>query len=302
MSGISMNIVEPGSVLEHPRVAPVVAAARRRTTPCGGGELVWHEWGTGATVVLLHGGFGSWLHWVENVSHLATWRRVLAVDLPGLGDSALPDEPTTPSGIAVPIVEGLRQLCDDAWPIDLVGFSFGGLIAGQIAAMLGAAIGSLTLVGASGLGLRRRRFELVRRTPEMDPQALREALRFNVGALMLHDPDRIDELAVAIQGYNDARARIRSRRMSMGDSLWQSLPLLQGQLSGIWGEHDSTATPWVDLRRAALRSVHPQMSFEVISGAGHWVQYEAPDHFNQTLTGLLRRHERQERSHSADSA
>ena len=209
--------------------------ARRHTTPCHDGDLVWREWGAGPTVVLHHGGFGSWLHWVRNIEHLSARRRVLAVDTPGLGDSAPVPEPVTPEAIARPIAEGLRTLLAPGESCDLVGFSFGGLVSGQVAVQLESRVRSLTLVGSSGLGLPRERVvDLVRRTPDMSPEELSEAQLQNIRALMLHDPESVDELARAIQAHNDLRARVKSRRMSLGDSLRQALPALEGRLNGIW--------------------------------------------------------------------
>ena len=69
------------------------AGAQRLSTPCGDGELVWHRWGEGAPLVLLHGGSGSWTHWLRNIAPLvAAGHQVLAPDLPGFGDSDPPPE------------------------------------------------------------------------------------------------------------------------------------------------------------------------------------------------------------------
>jgi pimeloyl-ACP methyl ester carboxylesterase len=264
-------------------------AARRHATPCHDGDLIWREWGAGPTVVLHHGGFGSWLHWIRNIAHLAASHRVLAVDTPGLGDSAQVPEPVTPETIARPIAEGLETLLAADEACDLVGFSFGGLVAGQVAVQLGARVRSLTLVGSSGLGLPRGRIDLVRRTPDMSAQELREAQKHNIRALMLHHPESVDELAMAIQAHNDLRARVKSRRLSLGESLREALPALQGQLNGIWGEHDVTGLPGLVAHRELLSSITPDMAFRVIPDAGHWVQYEAAQAFNETLESLLDR-------------
>ena len=92
---------------------------------------------------------------------------------------------------------------------------------------------------------------------------------------------------MAIQAHNDLRARVKSRRLSLGDSLRQVLPHLQGQLNGIWGEHDVTGTPGLVQHRELLQSLHPGLDFHVIPDAGHWVQYEASGAFNRILGGLL---------------
>ncbi|MCD6078130.1 MAG: alpha/beta hydrolase fold protein, partial [Ramlibacter sp.] len=72
-----------------PEALRVLSLASRHVTPAGEGDVVWHAWGAGAPLVLLHGGSGSWTHWIRNVEALAVaGRRVLVPDLPGFGDSA----------------------------------------------------------------------------------------------------------------------------------------------------------------------------------------------------------------------
>lgn len=263
--------------------------ARRHEIAQHGGVLVVREWGDGPAVALLHGGFGSWLHWVRNIEALAAARRVLAVDLPGLGDSSAMPDPVTPQALGAAVTAALEHCVDAREPVDLVGFSFGGLVAGQVAACLGPRARSLTLVGASGLGLPRQRYELVRRTPCMDAEALRAAQAQNVRTLMLHDPARLDELALAVQAHNDERARLKSRRMSLGDSLREVLPRVRARLNGIWGVHDITAVPWIAERKALLEALHPELEFNVLPDAGHWVQYEASESFNPLMLQLLMR-------------
>src|SRR5690606_40342165 len=71
-------------------IARVAAAGRRVETPTGGGRMVWHVWGEGEPLVLLHGSFGSWTHWIRNIETLASRYRVIAGDIPGMGDSDQP--------------------------------------------------------------------------------------------------------------------------------------------------------------------------------------------------------------------
>lgn len=249
--------------------------------------MVWREWGEGPPLVLLHGGFGSWLHWVRNIEALSARYRVLAADIPGLGESAMPAEPITAERIGGIVSDGVEAIAGHEPAIHVVGFSFGGLIAGQVAAAFGIRAGSLILVGASGLGLPRPALELVRRDEDMASEARLAAHRFNLRALMLHRDESVDELALYVHARNDARARLRSRRMSLADSLRRVLPAVSAPVHGIWGEHDITAGPYLGQREALLRELHPGCRFEVIEGAGHWVQYEASERFNEILASLL---------------
>jgi pimeloyl-ACP methyl ester carboxylesterase len=269
-------------------VENVAAEAARLETPCGDGHMVWRLWGSGPPLVLLHGGYGSWTHWIRNVVPLSRTFTVAAPDLPGLGESATPPEPHTAEGLARIIVEGLDVVFPDRAGLHIAGFSFGGVLGGHVAAQLGDRLRSFTIVGSNGLGLVRQPTAL-QRLPEAASEAeTLDIARHNLAALMIADPANIDELAVYIQSQNAPRGRVKSRRFSRADTLARVLPLVKARLDGIWGERDATAYPHLDDRARALRSVQPHARFEVIPGAGHWVQYEAAERFNPILAEIVR--------------
>ena len=267
-------------------VEGVAAEAQRIETPCGAGTMVWRVWGSGPPLILLHGGYGSWTHWIGNVLVLARRFTVIAPDLPGLGESSTPPEPHTAEGLAGIIVEGLDiVLSKDAAP-HIAGFSFGGVLGGHVAAQLGDRLRALTLVGSNGLGLVRQPTALQRVPAGVSAEEALAVHRRNLGALMIADPAKIDELAVYIQSQNAPRGRVRSRRFSRADTLARALPLVKARLDGIWGARDATAYPHLDERARVLRSFQPGARFEVIAGAGHWVQYEAAERFNPILAEI----------------
>ncbi len=264
-------------------VAGVAAEAERRETPCGDGTMVWRLWGSGPPLVLLHGGYGSWTHWIRNVLPLSRRFRVAAPDLPGLGESATPPEPWTAEGLAAIVAEGIARVVPAGEPLHLAGFSFGGVIGGNVAAQLKERVRGFTVVGSNGLGLQRSPTPLRRVPPDADEEAEFATHRYNLNQLMIADPGKIDELALYLQKTNHARARMRSRRFSRSDALVRALPHISARLDGIWGERDATAYPHLDERAAILRRVQPNARFAVVSGAGHWVQYEAAERFNALL-------------------
>ena len=267
-------------------VEGVAAEAQRIETPCGDSAMVWRVWGNGPPLILLHGGYGSWTHWIRNVLVLARRFTVIAPDLPGLGESSTPPEPHTAEGLAAIIVEGLDiVLSKDAAP-HIAGFSFGGVLGGHVAAQLGDRLRALTLVGSNGLGLVRQPTALQRVPAGVSAEEALAVHRHNLGALMIADPAKIDELAVYIQSQNAPRGRVRSRRFSRADTLARALPLVKARLDGIWGARDATAYPHLDERARVLRSFQPGARFEVIAGAGHWVQYEAAERFNPLLAEI----------------
>lgn len=268
-------------------LAPLLASAERIETPCGKGGMVWHAWGAGAPVVLLHGGSGSWRHWARNIPALARSWRVIAADLPGLGESAMPPDPASIDNIADVLSEGLRIILGAA-RYRLVGFSFGALVGGFLARRDAARVESFTLIGAGAMGLRREPTVLEKVLGRQGEERI-AAHRANLAALMFADPARIDDAAVAIQDWNTWHARLRSRPFAGTTALRDVLRDLPVPLNGIWGERDSTAHPWLQDRLDLLRQLQPGVGLWVIPGAGHWVMWEAAAEFDAALAAALAR-------------
>lgn len=252
--------------------------------------MVWHQWNAGAghPLVLLHGGSGSWRHWVRQIPAFAATRAVLAADLPGLGESDDPPGAGDPPELAAIVAEGLAAILPDTAAADLVGFSFGANVAGHVAARPGARFRSLTIVGAGALGVARGETPL-RRVRDKEGEARRAAHRHNLASLMIADPARIDDLALDIQEWNTVHARTRSRGFAATAMLRDALRLWPGKLGAIWGSLDQAAAPQLPARIEALREARPDAAVELVEGAGHWVQYEAPAEFDAALSRLLGR-------------
>lgn len=269
--------------------------ASRHETPCGAGSVVWRVWGDPAPeggnelapVVLLHGGSGSWTHWVRNIDALVdAGRRVIAPDLPGFGDSARPAQGGDADALAQPIEDGMYRLLGDT-ACDLVGFSFGGLVATFIGAQFPARVRRLVLVGAPALGLPREPM-LLRAWTHLEPGPARQAvIRANLAALMLVRPESIDAFALALQERNVERDRMRKRRLARTDVLVRTLPRVPAPLYGIWGGLDAIHVGHTVHIEPALRSAPGFRWLERIPGAGHWVQFEAASLFDAALAKAL---------------
>lgn len=271
-------------------LGPLEAVARRYDTRCGDGTLVLRRWGPehGRPLVLFHGGSGSWRHWVKNISPLSATRPVLCVDLPGLGDSAMPPDSRDPAAIASVLRAGIAEVLGEATRFDLCGFSFGALMASHVAAQSGTALASVTLVGATSFGLPHPRIHLesIRERTGADRMA---AHRQNLEALMFADPSRIDALALEVQEANTVRARLRSRGWAHTTSSLDAIATVRAPVALLYGERDAIAWPETEARFARMRTVQPDAWCGMVPGAGHWVAYEAADAFNAMLLDLLDR-------------
>jgi 2-hydroxy-6-oxonona-2,4-dienedioate hydrolase len=269
-------------------VEALARAARKFTTPCGDGSMVWRVWGSGEPLVLLHGGSGSWTHWIRNIPVLSEHYELWVPDIPGLGDSAMPPKPWTPASIAGVVADGLAQLFPAPKPLRIGGFSFGGHVAGLVAARVPERVKELTLIGVAGLGLRADpREPFWKERTGMTAAEIDAVYRQNLAVLMFADPANIDPLAIHLQAENIKRARFRSRPFAATDELARALADVTAPLKTIWGTRDIIARPSLDARLDILRRHHPELQVRLIEGAGHWVMYEAADRFNQAFLDLL---------------
>lgn len=271
-----------------PEALRVLAHSSRMTTPCGDGEMVWHVWGDDRhePLVLLHGGSGSWTHWIRNVEALAaSGRRVVVPDLPGFGDSARPPGGQDADSVVPALASALPSVIGDV-PVDVVGFSFGGLCGALMAASHEERVQRLVLVGAPGLGLRDKRLALRSWRDAPDEEAKLAAHRNNLGVLMLK-PGNVDDLAVALQAANVPRDRMHRRRLALTDILAETLPTIRCRIDAIYGEQDALYRDVLPGLREKLAAAPTLGELVLMPGAAHWLQYEAPGAFQRELLALL---------------
>lgn len=262
--------------------------AERRVQSYPWGDAVWHVWGGQGTsaappLVLLHGGSGSWTHWVRNVQYLSQLRPVWALDLPGFGDSDLPGDVRDADTLA-PYVGQILQSSFDGAAVDVMGFSFGGMTAGLLAAEQPACIKQLILVGVPGLGLFGEVLPMRGMSPDMTDMQQRAVHRHNLNAMMLAHDNSIDEELIDLQQANVERDRMRRRRIAKTDVLAKAQSRWTCPVHGIWGDQDALYKGTLDQVPQVL---HRLNSFTVIPDAGHWVMYERTDAFHSAVTPLL---------------
>jgi pimeloyl-ACP methyl ester carboxylesterase len=271
-------------------IARVEALSQRIVQTHAWGHVVWHVWAATTSkasakpLVLLHGGSGSWTHWLRNVEHFARYRTVWALDIPGFGDSSLPDGVTDADDL-VPYMADIFSHTFEGEAVDVLGFSFGGMTAGLLAAQFPHLIKQLVLVGAPGLGLFGKELPMRGMTPHMDDAAQRKVHRHNLNAMMFAQSDTATEDVVDLQQANVARDRMRRRRIARTDVLTQVQANWTCAVHGVWGELDA-------LYLGTLQQV-PQVlsklaSFTSVPDAGHWVMFERPDAFHAAVDPLLK--------------
>ncbi|MEO6716061.1 MAG: alpha/beta fold hydrolase [Novosphingobium sp.] len=268
---------------EH-ELAALESRARRVETPCGEGTMVWRVWGNGPALVLGHGGQGAWSHWVRNIDVLAQHYTVIAADLPGHGDSALPGTVDHDTLSAV-IADGMGKLLGEGQKADFVGFSFGGAVFTHFAARFPGLVRRVVIVGTGGLDLPHGHID-IGRVGGLTGEERRAAIKRNLLGLMLHHPETVDEMAMHVLVSNGRQARLPVVDLVIPDKVVEVLHRLTVPLDAIWGEFDRPH-PDPAAQEAVLRRFQPHMDFRVIADAGHWVMYEREDAFNAALLAML---------------
>ena len=264
-----------------PDVQRLQALAIRLETRCGpDGSMVWHRWGEGPPLVLLHGGSGSWNHWLRNIETLAQRYTVYAADLPGCGDSALPPGARDADGIHETVANGVAQLAGGE-PVQLVAFSFGTIVAGFIAATRPELVAHLHLVGCAGLGLARPALAL--QSLAGVPSGGHEAIvRANMESLMVLHPATLDDTALSLHYANLKRDRLRRRRISRTPLMIELQTRWRCPVHAIWGSGDILIRHDMPRLREVLAGCDLR-ALSLVDDAGHWVQYERAAAFDAVL-------------------
>jgi 2-hydroxy-6-oxonona-2,4-dienedioate hydrolase len=263
------------------------SAMRIVRTEVAEGFLTWRVQGEGYPVLLLHGGGGSWTHWRRNMEPLSRRYTVFAPDLPGFGDSAHL-RPVDFQTLTAQVVAGIDELRLDQFVI--VAFSLGTLVGAglldhyrdRIAHFI--LVGSFSLAGWTSVAARLRKWRGTASAAERF-----EAHRHNLSVLMLHDAAKIDDLTVSLHAANTERSFRAWRAQPDGSDLLTPLRRWRPRLSAIWGAEDRLVKGRFDEHRRVLVDIDPVAESELVSDAGHWVQYEAADYFNAWLIQTLGR-------------
>ena len=264
------------------------------------GHMVWHGWQPpagvapqGLPLVMLHGGSGSWTHWLRVIEPLRQAGQSLWIaDLPGFGESDGVPGGTDVDTLIEPLAQGIRQLlgASNNGPVcDLAGFSFGGMTAGLLAAAHPDLARRLVIAGAPAMGLTEGRVVRLKGWRHLQGlQAQMRAHRHNLAALMLNKLTLIDEDTLALHALNVARDRLPRRRLSQTDILAKALEQVKVPVAAIYGEHDPLYEGKLpELQTLMQAQCQGPLNWQVIEGAGHWVQHEDPVAFCAALQKAL---------------
>lgn len=240
-----------------------------RMVEAGGHKTRLFDAGVGAPVVVLHGWGGRIESMAPTLTCLESAFRVLALDLPGFGESPAPDGAwTTPDYAAF-----VRDVVDDAGVerAHFLGHSYGAKTSLYLAATHEGVVDRLVAVGSSGL----------RTPPSPTARARRMAsgvARFagrRLGAPGRVLRDRIHR-RVASTDYRDAGVMRPTLVNVVNEDLSPLLPRVTAPTLLVWGSNDDT-TPVAHARR--MEQLIPDAGLVVFENAGHFAYLDEPERF-----------------------
>jgi 3-oxoadipate enol-lactonase len=243
--------------------------------------------GTGPPVVFLHGLGGTSTSWAADVDALSSRFRCIAWDAPGYGDSPPAAAPLTFAALAGEVVAMLDAL--GLARASLVGLSLGGMVAQHAALLHPERVDRLVLMATSPRfgfdGTRPDEWRAARLAP-LD--AGEEPADFAAAVLRGVAGPRISDAALAAQIAAMARIPAAGLRAMIEclvthDTL-DRLPEVHAPTLVLVGADDDE-TPPSYAREIAERV--PGARLEVVPGAGHLLNAEAPDAVRTLLVEFL---------------
>jgi pyruvate dehydrogenase E2 component (dihydrolipoamide acetyltransferase) len=239
----------------------------------------------GDAVVMVHGFGGRLENWSASQGALADGRTVIALDLPGHGESSLDVGTGSLDELAAVVLAFLDALGIDR--AHLVGHSMGAALSLVLADREPKRVRSLTLVGPAGTGQTINADFIRGYIGARSPDEIVPLLR-SLYVDPRHVTDALVESVVEYkrrEGSIEALTRIASSRYR-GTPSGRQLREVLGSVPTlvIWGLDDSVVPP-----PAPGEFRGEGIELHVLPGSGHMVQVEAAEEVNRLIDDFLRR-------------
>ncbi len=257
-------------------------------TEVGGLRVRYADRGFGDSVVLLLHGFGGDLdNWMFNLDSLAEKHRLLALDLPGHGQSVKTNVDPSLSGMATFVRKFLDVLSVSS--VHVVGHSMGGAIAMQLASDSPETVKSLGLICSAGLGPDINSDYLRGFVEAQSQQELKLVLQqlFADESLVnlqlvndLLNYKRIDGVEATLNALSETLISAGEQTFLTDNIVASGIPVLV-----IWGKQDRIIP--VSHAQNYSAAGGSCVEVEIFDSAGHMVQMEKAYEVNRSLLNFL---------------
>jgi pimeloyl-ACP methyl ester carboxylesterase len=235
--------------------------------------------GDGRPVVLLHGWGGRIESMAPVIGCLEATHRVVALDLPGFGESPVPEGAWGTADHAEFVVDVLARLGIER--ASFLGHSFGARTSLYVAATHPGVVERLVCTGSSGL----------RQAPSAAARIRRGVSRAARAAGVLGGPGkRVKQAVYRRIASDDYRTAGELRPMLVrvvNEDLSHLLPRVSAPTLLIWGTEDDA----VPLRHGEIMErLIPDAGLVRFEGAGHFAYLEEPERFCRVVGHFLDEH------------
>jgi len=238
--------------------------------------------GSGRSILLLHG-FQTVDQEARFLELLGRHGEIIAPSSPGFGRSPRPKDFDTVYDLVHLYLEVLEAVAGDK--VTLLGFSFGGWLAAEVAAACSHRLDKLVLVDPVGIKISDRETPDILDIFNKSPDEVRRR--------SWHDPDRFAPDFNAMS--DDALVVYARNREALCLYAWHpymynsQLPHWLGRIAVptllVWGASDRVVTP--EYGRAYSRLI-PNSRFALIERAGHHPEIEQPESFVERVAAFLK--------------
>lgn len=257
----------------------LAADAERMTV--NGIELEVLRRGRGRPLVLLHG-FDTVAPRAPFLDRLGSSAEILAPSLPGFGHSPRPPDFDTMYDLVrlcLALIDELPQ-----GEIDLVGLSFGGWLAAEVAVACGHRLHRLVLADPVGIKLGGPTERDILDIFNLHPATVRRAAWHDETKAPDYDALSDDELIVHARNW-ESLCLYAWHPLLYNSQLKHWLGRITVPTLVLWGDSDGIVTP--DYGRAYAGLI-PGARFESIEHAGHHPELEQPERFAERVAAFLR--------------
>ena len=285
-------------VRDEPDWSTIDWREHRRTVELDGVSVNYVDIGSGDAppVVFVHGISGNWQNWLENIPRVARERRVVALDLPGFGQSAdFAGEITMSRHGRI-----VDALCEHLGlgEVVLVGNSMGGFIAAEAAVQFPRRVERLVLVSAAGITTNELRREPVMAwgraiamggagsAAQVRMAILRPRLRHLIFSLIVRHPSRVPaDILFEMSAGAGRKAFMPTLRAILDYDFRERLAEIRSPTLIVWGAKDAIVP-----RRDAYeyeRAIPGSQEVVMMEDTGHVPMIERPRRFNAKLLEFI---------------
>ena len=264
-----------------PKSAMPKSAMPKSAMSVNGIELEVLRHGTGTPVLLLHG--------MDTVPPRATFldllgrdAEIIAPSSPGFGNTKRPDDFETIYDLVHLYLTVLDELPYDK--IGLVGLSFGGWLAAEVAAASCHRLSKLVLVDPVGIKLGGPTDRDILDVFNVNPAELRRCSWHDPAKAPDYDAMSDDELVIHARNW-EALCLYAWHPFMYNPQLKRWLGQIRVPTLMLWGAGDRVVTP--DYGRAYSRLI-PGARFVTVEEAGHHPELEQPERFAGRVAAFLR--------------